>query len=752
MQVESEVRNAAGLKGLADRLVRQIGYGLGTVFFIPNPWIGMILWAALFSVPRLGAFALLGLLVGGVCKHFLQPGEPPHLGGGIKTNALLAATAVAWLTTSLGLDIPAQVLIAVLAAFIAAVITCALMVVLNPAHFPVLVTGYCLVASALFAICPRCTVLAAGTLPVWPAMDGPAGWSETFLWSMGALVYAPSLLFGGLVCLAVVMWSRMTFLAGLAGWVGGSVLASAAQSIGIAYDFQPLSYNFFIVGAALGAALFLPGRAGLLVAVIGGAVCAFVALVLQAASSGSAMCYLPISSVLTIWLGMAALALGGQRAILCRYSSTRFPPEIAWLRQAYYTHRFGPTAPLLAVPLSGPLIVAQGFSGDVTHTGRWCHAFDFQVLPEGSSAKDCGVDASSWGRLVLSPVSGVVEQVRADVADNVLGGSNFADNWGNSVIVRTDAGGWVLLSHLMQGSVAVASGTRVLTGAVVGRVGNSGRSPIPHLHMQYQGAPTLGAATRPFKLANYLVTESLEKPWLRWIASGVPALGSAIQAAWPNPMVYDLLSTMMPGQAVWYCRVSGRLPSTLFRPGDGEVLRIGVMLDEAGHYRFDSGKSGRLIASLDPDAWRITELERVRCPLLRLIGVAIPSLPYALRSGMEWVDAPALPVHGMGFTVSFSPLVGKHFPTGRYECLETATDQASFSVGAIFEGGGDLPQRVQCKIARYCGPVSLRAEFPEGVIEFSQFSFEPGYSTEPVRQSEMADTKPSTQGVVAASQ
>src|SRR5512145_204221 len=89
----------APLDGIKEFL-RQLGYGLGSIFFISNPWIGLILWAALFANPRLGAFGVLGLGVGMACKRLLRLGDAPSQGAGIKANALLSAVATAWLTSA----------------------------------------------------------------------------------------------------------------------------------------------------------------------------------------------------------------------------------------------------------------------------------------------------------------------------------------------------------------------------------------------------------------------------------------------------------------------------------------------------------------------------------------------------------------------------------------------------------------------------------------------------------------------------
>ncbi len=55
---------------------------------------------------------------------------------------------------------------------------------------------------------------------------------------------------------------------------------------------------------------------------------------------------------------------------------------------------------------------------------------------------------------------------------------------GNHVIVRSDAGWYGAFVHFAPGSVAVTPGQRVQAGDLLGRVGHTGNSTMPHLHVQ----------------------------------------------------------------------------------------------------------------------------------------------------------------------------------------------------------------------------------------------------------------------------
>ena len=89
----------------------------------------------------------------------------------------------------------------------------------------------------------------------------------------------------------------------------------------------------------------------------------------------------------------------------------------------------------------------------------------------------------------------------------------------------------ILLAHLLPGSVSVSAGQRVGFSTIIGQVGNSGRSYVPHLHMQAQRQDFPGAPTIEFCLANYLELDSETAMPKRWYAASVPREGDAIAAA-----------------------------------------------------------------------------------------------------------------------------------------------------------------------------------------------------------------------------
>jgi murein DD-endopeptidase MepM/ murein hydrolase activator NlpD len=104
---------------------------------------------------------------------------------------------------------------------------------------------------------------------------------------------------------------------------------------------------------------------------------------------------------------------------------------------------------------------------------------------------------------------------RNDVPTNPHPGEEPGDNWyrplhdpvmayaGNCVIIDHGNSEYSVLMHLQSGSVTVKPGDDVVTGRVIGRLGNSGDAFEPHLHYQLQSGPRLFQdQSLPFRFQN----------------------------------------------------------------------------------------------------------------------------------------------------------------------------------------------------------------------------------------------------------
>lgn len=194
---------------------------------------------------------------------------------------------------------------------------------------------------------------------------------------------------------------------------------------------------------------------------------------------------LVLRSVLVLLLaGVILLALGGRRDFDEKAVDLAFP-----LRAGTYLVANGGSSELLNAHLKTlqderfSAYRGQSFAIDLVAIGRW-GSRDSGIFPRDPSAY------AVFGNTIHAPCAGTVVHARDGYPDRLGPGSEPATLEGNHVILACDPA-WVLLAHMQEGSVRVTEGDSVLAGEAIGRVGNSGRSDEPHLHIHAQtpGSP-----------------------------------------------------------------------------------------------------------------------------------------------------------------------------------------------------------------------------------------------------------------------
>ena len=103
-------------------------------------------------------------------------------------------------------------------------------------------------------------------------------------------------------------------------------------------------------------------------------------------------------------------------------------------------------------------------------------------------------DYPLYGVAVLAPAAGIIMQAVDSFPDNAPGqGNPKSDPTGNYIVIHTTTGEYVFLDHLQHGSVRTRVGRQVKAGARLAKVGNSGNTTEPHLHLQVMAASMLTA-------------------------------------------------------------------------------------------------------------------------------------------------------------------------------------------------------------------------------------------------------------------
>ena len=244
--------------------------------------------------------------------------------------------------------------------------------------------------------------------------------------------------------------------------------------------------------------------------------------------------YLYLTSAVWIWIAVEGRLLPTAAAVCAALWSARglglrptLPPMrlrrlartavggamIAVIAAMLVNIRMGSLAPEGAVDLAFPLAhgrfaVVQGGGAAALNRHRavpaQSYAIDIVALNDrGRRARGLrpgSLDGyEAYGREVFAPCEGTVLGTSDGAPDAPIGRVDSATPAGNHVLLFCaigDGGLTLVLAHFRPGSVAVARGEQVRTGTVLGRVGNSGNSTEPHLHIHaVRGRETdLGAA------------------------------------------------------------------------------------------------------------------------------------------------------------------------------------------------------------------------------------------------------------------
>lgn len=115
-----------------------------------------------------------------------------------------------------------------------------------------------------------------------------------------------------------------------------------------------------------------------------------------------------------------------------------------------------------------------------------CYAYDILMEPYDVGSTDLNA-YGIFGADVVSPISGTVIATEDNEADIVPNSEEFISSLGNYIFIEIDTSGtYLILAHLKENSVLVNAGEHVEEGQLIGKVGNSGTTSEPHLHIQHQ--------------------------------------------------------------------------------------------------------------------------------------------------------------------------------------------------------------------------------------------------------------------------
>jgi hypothetical protein len=156
-----------------------------------------------------------------------------------------------------------------------------------------------------------------------------------------------------------------------------------------------------------------------------------------------------------------------------------------------------PDAVTIGSPLAEEWSVSQGGHAELVnyhHVGSTQqNALDIEQVVDGSSHRPGSTGLASYyvyDKPVLAPADGVITFVLDGRPGLPIGEADHYFQSGNQIVMDIGGGRFLMMAHLREGSISVRVGERVSEGQQIARVGNSGNTTEPHIHIHVQNMAT----------------------------------------------------------------------------------------------------------------------------------------------------------------------------------------------------------------------------------------------------------------------
>lgn len=444
---------------------------------------------------------------------------------------------------------------------------------------------------------------------------------ESYFKSIGTIFFLPNALSGLFLSIIVLYYSRILFIMMAVGFyfgvmIHGFLLGSYTQAL-----LNPYNFNYIIVSTALCGVFLLPTLRNFFIALFG-----ILISVLIVDAIGVIFYYfsIPVFTLpfnITVTTFIFTLSMLYYKEFNYNVKAT---PEESLSNYLSNIFRFGSNQIKISLPFSGVWQVYQAFDGEWTHKGKYKYAYDFVKEKEQKTYKNEGLfpsDYYAFGESILSPVNGYIVDAREDLLDNIIGEVDRVNNWGNYIIIKSDLGYFVEISHLMQYSLNIKVGDYVKTNQIIAKCGNSGYSPEPHIHIQVQEIGIINAFTKEFTFAEYYLENHL-------LFNSLPKKGESIQNVIINKNVQSRLTFILDDLLEYDIYEDGlKIGSTSFKVG----------MDANAEFYFEDEKENRLYFYSDTLMFYFYRYTGETSPLKQLF-IMVPRVPYVHKNGIYFID------------------------------------------------------------------------------------------------------------------
>ncbi|MBU2551616.1 MAG: urea transporter, partial [Proteobacteria bacterium] len=599
--------------------------------------------------PAVGLTGLAGAVLASLFALIMGFSRPQVEAGLVGVNGLLVGLALgAWFEPTTGF-----IALVVAASMATAVVAGALGYLLTSVYnLPSLSLPFVIVALLAFlaghglqGLEDRQTVKILFDVEVtwWPL------WVTGYFRALSAIFFQHTVLPGLIIFAALLLKSRITVFLTLLGFFAGQAFAWALGESFTGLTPQQTGFNLILSCLAVGGIFFIPSPQ----AFAGGVLASGFGVLL---TNGLAVLFkpwgLPVLATPFNLVVIAFLMAARYRAAPKEPRAVDFIPDTPERNLDFHLTRLrrspGWTAPVFNLPVAGAWRVSQGPDGGPTHRDVWRHAWDFVGWVKGGASfwgqGQALEDHVAYGQPVLAAAPGRVVKVMDGVPDNPIGQENIEARWGNLAVLEHVGGYYTQYSHLMPGSIAVFEGQSVASGQVLGRIGNSGRSPMPHLHFHCQLSAQPGSASAHCEFVNFIERDDQAG---RFRYTGSPSGGTVVEKPRANED-FQAAFKLPRGKAYHF-----------------EVLRKGDICREtwtvesdliAGGFLHCEQTGGRCFFSSDWSGFYLTDYLGPRNTGLYAFFLAASRVPFAYESHLIWNDVLPIKVFvkgGLGLLMEF---------------------------------------------------------------------------------------------------
>jgi urea transporter/murein DD-endopeptidase MepM/ murein hydrolase activator NlpD len=494
------------------KTVDSVLYSYAQIFFSNRKWFGAAAMASTFIVPQIGIMGLVGVLLSNIAAYLLKFDKEKIESGFYGFNGLLFGAASVYFFEITPFLIFIILLFIIICFFISAALEHLLA---NLFNLPGLSLPFVLTLYIFFVFTTNYdTIFFKGlNFEDYNFLSFIPEFIKIYLKSFSLILFQSSLISGIILVIAVLFFSRIHFV--------NSVLAFTINYFFVNLIFPQVStdlliltsFNSILCSFALGGSLIIVSRKSIFLIIV---------------SSIMIIVFSGFFSKLLVNYLLPVLVLPFNFVVLSTIYSLKFRKDQTDLvllyfkpgspEENFYYHdnrknrftKFKNIFPEL--PIFGEWKISQGIEGKITHKEAWRHAWDF-VITDGNDKEfktngEQTEDYYCFNTPIASLLDGEVARVIENVEDNKIGEINHKQNWGNTIIIDHGEGLFSSLSHLKLNSVKVKKGDNVKKGQIIAHCGNSGRSPQPHLHFQFQLTDKLGDKTFEFPISHFLEKEN----------------------------------------------------------------------------------------------------------------------------------------------------------------------------------------------------------------------------------------------------